>query len=88
MTEQPPPADQPSVEAFQAEARAWLAEHAAEAPRDYGPICPPDLIDAGVAWQRRLHDAGFAGIHWPTEVGGRGLSPDHNAAFLLEQGFQ
>ena len=74
----------PTVDAFQAEARDWLAANAAEAPRDYGPICPPELIDAGVAWQRRLYDAGYAGIHWPTEVGGRGLTPEHNAAFLLE----
>src|SRR4051812_2732525 len=74
----------PTVEAFQAEARAWLATNAPRAPRDYGPICPPELIDAGVAWQRLLHDGGYAGIHWPTDVGGRGLTPAHNAAFLLE----
>jgi alkylation response protein AidB-like acyl-CoA dehydrogenase len=41
-------------------------------------------VDEGVAWQRRLFDAGFAGIHWPTEFGGRGLSPEHNAAWQLE----
>jgi alkylation response protein AidB-like acyl-CoA dehydrogenase len=77
-------ASPPTVDAFQAEARDWLAAHAADAPRDYGPICPPELIDAGIAWQRRLYEAGYAGIHWPTDVGGRGLTPDHNAAFLLE----
>ena len=54
------------------------------APRDYGAICPPDLVDEGVAWQRRLHEAGYAGIHWPTEFGGRGLTPEHNAAWLFE----
>jgi alkylation response protein AidB-like acyl-CoA dehydrogenase len=74
----------PAVDAFQAEARRWLTANAAHAPRDYGPICPPELIDEGIAWQRRLCDAGYAGIHWPTEMGGRGLTPDHNAAFLLE----
>jgi alkylation response protein AidB-like acyl-CoA dehydrogenase len=42
------------------------------------------LVDEGVAWQRRIHEAGYAGIHWPTEFGGRGLTPDHNAAWLLE----
>lgn len=65
-------------------ARDWLAEHRHEAPRDYGAICPPDLIDQGVAWQRLLAEHGFAGIHWPTEHGGQGLSPAHQGVWLLE----
>lgn len=77
-------ADTPTVEAFQAEAAAWLADQTATAPRDYGAICPPELIDDGIAWQRRTRDAGYAGIHWPAEWGGRGLSIEHNAAWLLE----
>lgn len=72
------------VETFQGEARAWLAANRQHAPRDYGAICPPDLVDAGVAWHKRVHAAGFAGIHWPNEVGGRGLTPAHNAAWMLE----
>ena len=58
---------------FAREAGAWLAEHRSEAPRDYGAILPPELGDEGRAWQRRLFDGGFAGIHWPVEHGGRGL---------------
>ena len=27
---------------------------------------------------------GWAGIHWPTEHGGRGLTPDHNAIWIEE----
>ena len=69
---------------FQAEAARWLAINSVHAPRDYGAICPPDLIDEGVAWQRRIRDAGYAGIHWPTEFGGRGLSVEHNGVWLLE----
>lgn len=76
--------DAPDLPTFQAEAAAWLAEHAHLAPRDYGAICPPDLVDEGVAWHRLIHAAGYAGIHWPTEVGGRGLSADHNAAWQYE----
>jgi alkylation response protein AidB-like acyl-CoA dehydrogenase len=72
------------VEEFQQQAAAWLAEHRDDAPRDYGAICPPDLIDEGVAWQRLLHDAGFAGIHWPQEHGGRGLTAAHDAIWKLE----
>ena len=76
--------DSPDLDAFRSEAAAWLAAHAADAPPDYGAICPPHLVDAGVAWHRRLHAAGYAGIHWPTELGGRGLSPEHNASWQIE----
>jgi alkylation response protein AidB-like acyl-CoA dehydrogenase len=76
--------EQIAVETFQAGAREWLAANRAAAPRDYGAICPPDLVDSAVAWQRRLYDAGYAGIHWPVEHGGRGLTPAHQAAWLEE----
>ena len=58
--------------------------HAADAPRDYGAILPPDLVEQGVAWQRLLFADGWAGIHWPVEYGGRGLTPAHNAAWIEE----
>ena len=73
-----------SVDEFQAEAREWIAANKAHAPRDYGAICPPDLVEQGLDWHRRVHAAGFAGIHWPAEHGGRGLSADHNAAWQYE----
>jgi alkylation response protein AidB-like acyl-CoA dehydrogenase len=38
-------------------------------------------IRAHRALQKRLYDAGFAGITWPAEYGGRGLTPAHQAAF-------
>ena len=72
------------VEEFRAGAADWLAAHRSAAPRDYGAILPPDLADAGRSWQRRIFDAGYAGIHWPTEFGGRGLSPEHHAAWITE----
>lgn len=75
---------QPDVDTFQAASAACLAANAADAPPDYGAICPPHLVDAGVAWHRRLHAAGYTGIHWPLEHGGRGLSPQHNAVWQLE----
>ncbi len=73
-----------SVEDFQQQAREWLAAHRADAPRDYGAICPPDLVEQGVAWHREVHAAGFAGIHWPVEYGGRGLTAEHNSIWVLE----
>ena len=71
-------------EEFRAAARAWLAANAGDAPRDYGAILPPDLYDEGVAWHRRLFADGWAGIHWPEEFGGRGLTHEHQGIWLEE----
>jgi alkylation response protein AidB-like acyl-CoA dehydrogenase len=76
--------DVPTVEEFQETARTWLAGHRSAAPRDYGAICPPDLVDQGLAWQRLLFEHGYAGIHWPVEHGGRGLTPEHQGVWMLE----
>ncbi|OAA27842.1 hypothetical protein UG55_1007170 [Frankia sp. EI5c] len=71
-------------EAFRAELRGWLA---AEVPA-YGPPPPPGdwsarrAFDTG--WQRRLHDAGYAGLHWPAEFGGRGLPVTQQLVYLEE----
>lgn len=73
-----------SVEEFGRRAADWLASHRDVAPPDYGAICPPHLVDDAVRWHRSLHAAGFAGIHWPVEHGGLGLTPDHNATWQLE----
>jgi len=72
------------IAAYQASARSWIAENRRHAPADYGAICPPDLVDDAVDWQRRIHDAGYAGIHWPEIHGGQGLTIDHTAAWQFE----
>jgi len=64
------------------QAEAWLVEHKRAAPRDYGAILPPGLVEEGRAWQRTLLEAGWAGIHWPVEHLGRGLTPDHTASWV------
>ncbi|MBK5287736.1 MAG: acyl-CoA dehydrogenase family protein [Acidimicrobiia bacterium] len=71
-----------TVDEFARTASAWLDSNRAGAPRDYGAILPADLADAGRAWQAQLFAAGFAGIHWPTEYGGRGLTPEHTGAWV------
>ena len=73
-----------SVDEFRREAATWLGDHADHAPADYGAICPPNSIDRAVEWQRLILEAGYAGIHWPVARGGRGLSPEHNAAWQFE----
>lgn len=35
-------------------------------------------------WQRKLHEAGYAGINWPKEYGGQGLTPTEQLIFLEE----
>ena len=67
---------------FTQAAQTWLAANRDGAPRDYGAITPPELIGAAKAWQRRIYDAGYAGIHWPTEFGGQGLTPAHHGAWM------
>jgi alkylation response protein AidB-like acyl-CoA dehydrogenase len=72
------------VDEFAAKAAEWLAANREHAPRDYGAIVPPDLAGVAKEWQRRLFDAGYAGIHWPTEYGGQGLTPAHNGAWMVQ----
>jgi alkylation response protein AidB-like acyl-CoA dehydrogenase len=72
------------VEEFRRRARAWLEDHAAGAPPNYGAIMPPELRDQGVVWQRLLFDSGWAGLHWPVEHGGQGLDPDYTAVWIDE----
>jgi alkylation response protein AidB-like acyl-CoA dehydrogenase len=71
-------------EAFRAEVRSWLE---AEVPA-HGPPPPPGDWTARRAydteWQRKLHDAGFAGLHWPAEFGGRGLPVTQQLVYLEE----
>ncbi|CAI7975338.1 putative acyl-CoA dehydrogenase FadE17 [Frankia sp. Hr75.2] len=71
-------------EAFRAELRAWLQ---AEVPA-HGPPPPPGDWPArrayDTAWQRRLYDAGYAGLHWPSQFGGRGLPVTQQLVYLEE----
>ena len=51
---------------------------------------PPDRHDwqarraYDCAWQKMLYDAGYAGINWPKEYGGRGATPTEHLIFLEE----
>ena len=71
-------------EAFRKEVRAWLDD----AVPAYGPPPPPGDWDARRAydtgWQRQLHDAGYAGLNWPVEYGGRGLPASQQLVYLEE----
>ena len=73
-----------TVDEFAQEAKQWLAENKHLAPRDYGAICPPDMVNEGLAWQKHLYASGKAGIHWPVDFGGQGLTAAHQAQWLYE----
>ena len=74
-----------SVAAFARRADDFLEREraAGRLPVDWGAIVPPARVGEARDWQSRLFDAGLAGIHWPTDCGGRGLTPDHTAAWIL-----
>ena len=67
--------DTPEQAAFRAQARAWLEANREQAPARSGSNEDKDYVDARRAWQRRLAEAGLAGVTWPREVGGRGVGP-------------
>ncbi len=71
-----------TVDEFEAQSQSWLATHLDDAPPDYGAICPPDLIGRALDWQRLLYASGLAGIDWPAEYGGLGLTPEHRGAWV------
>lgn len=69
--------------AFRAEAAAWLDEAMAELPSD-PPADQAEKDERAKTWQRTLHAGGWAGLTWPEQYGGRGLSPVHDAIFFQE----
>ena len=66
---------------FAAEIRGWLDANL-EAPPDIGELA--DQIAWGRAWQAKLAAAGWVGIDWPEEYGGRGASMVDVAIFNAE----
>jgi alkylation response protein AidB-like acyl-CoA dehydrogenase len=73
-----------SDQAFRAELRSWLEEALPTLPPKPEPEDWPARRAYDTAWQRTLHDAGYAGIDWPREFGGSGASPTEHLIFLEE----
>lgn len=78
------------VETFRREARAWIEANLERRPepvrsgrRERHPTTPEQLAEAR-RLQRRLFDGGYAGISYPAEYGGRGLTALHERAFREE----
>ena len=68
--------DTPEIAEYRAGIRAWLGAHAGQAPTVAAE--PSDeVVVRWRAWSRAIADAGYAGITWPKEAGGQGLSYAH-----------
>ena len=73
-------------QAFRDELRAWLDRHC---PRDWDRMqarlgSPAARGRFLVDWQKQLHAAGYVGLHWPVEYGGRGAGIMEQVIFYQE----
>src|SRR5215213_10798915 len=71
----------PEEQRFRQACREWLRSNV---PEDKRPLDAADAIGFDKSWQRLLFDAGWAGIDWPREYGGRGLSLIEQVIWLEE----
>jgi len=76
----------PQELAFRDEVRAWFA---ANVPKDWvRRRNAEESMEARFeylrAWQRKMFDAGWAGVSWPREYGGRGASLMEQVIFIEE----
>ena len=85
--------DTPEEAAFRAEVRAFLDKNAgrkSEAKNFHrGRYIPehniPETVRAAKQWQAKKADAGFAGITWPRQWGGRGGTPVQQVIYGQEE---
>ncbi|HEY3066705.1 MAG TPA: acyl-CoA dehydrogenase family protein [Methylomirabilota bacterium] len=68
----------PEQETFRADVRSWLEKNI---PREWtrrvmasSEVPRPEAYDFLRGWQHKLYEAGFIGLTWPKEYGGRGLT--------------
>ena len=71
-------------QAFRADLRAWLEATLPTLPPKPDPHDWPGRRAYDTHWQRLLFDAGYAGVDWPTEGGGRGASAIEELIFKEE----
>jgi hypothetical protein len=69
---------------FRTELRKWLAAVLPTLPPKPAPTDWVGRRAYDTGWQRLLFDAGYAGVDWPVEGGGRGASPVEELIFKEE----
>ena len=82
----------PEEAAWRAECRAFLSQHASEKAADKMTLTMSTMAEDELAhvqvcrdWQRTKAEAGWAGLTWPVEYGGRALSGLLQGIFLEEE---
>ncbi|HXD56701.1 MAG TPA: acyl-CoA dehydrogenase family protein, partial [Thermoleophilaceae bacterium] len=70
----------PQEQAFRDELREWLARN--NPGRE--PAGDEEAFQFRRAWQKKLHENGYAGLSWPKEYGGRGATLIEGAIFNEE----
>ena len=77
----------PEQQSFRREVRAWLEANVPEDLRGRGFASSrgePHQVARLRDWQRQLYKAGFVGMDWPAEYGGRGASVVEQIIFYEE----
>ncbi|MET0154218.1 MAG: acyl-CoA dehydrogenase family protein [Candidatus Binatia bacterium] len=72
---------------FRDDLRAWLTANLERPWRDHlreSGATEDRLVEVRRAWQRKLHAAGYLGLDWPREWGGRGLTAVEKTIFEEE----
>ena len=76
--------DAPEEAAFRAELRAWIGDNLPQGWQQEGPRAGGMDEATAREWAKKLYDAGYSGLTWPEEFGGRG-APYTYQAILLEE---
>src|SRR3989442_5738201 len=69
----------PEQDAFRKDFRSFLGPHLTADLRVDDPVddrvaSNREMFERRVAWQKTMHKAGWVGVAWPREYGGRGAS--------------
>lgn len=78
--------DSPTEAEFRAQVRQWLCEHLPDGWPHSCPVArkPDEMVELGRWWQQTLYDAGWLGLTWPLECGGRAGTLVQQAIFDQE----
>jgi alkylation response protein AidB-like acyl-CoA dehydrogenase len=80
----PKPSEQELTD-FTAQCEGWFADNT---PGDPGFMLPLTFMEVSTdrqfdflqSWQRKVYEAGYIGMSWPSEYGGGGVHPDYQRA--------
>jgi len=77
----------PEEERFALQVREWLEERLSgewSELRGVGGNANEERFAERLAWEKELHRAGWTGLGWPAELGGRAATPNERIVFAIE----